>query len=171
MSHDPKADHDGYETLSAGPQGPGARKKSVLTLVSVAVVVVGLGLVVRAVTAPEDGIPSGVLKPGACLDLSLAADGIGILRHPKRCTEPHLFQILSVEVMPEGPYPGPEELEDRADGMCGAKWDAKVAKSPYASSHRRTSLAPAEKDWPVDRTAICTLWSPEGPTSAQARLP
>ncbi|GAB2862315.1 hypothetical protein GCM10022221_72710 [Actinocorallia aurea] len=169
MPHDLEVDGFRSEALGSGPRE--SRRTSVLRPVLLVVAVVGIGLVVRAFAAPEDGIPDDPLKPGSCLDLAFNTKGEIASRKPVSCTEPHWFQVLSVEVLPDGPYPGYETLHEQADEACGTRWNTTVRQSPYALSHQRTVLVPTADRWPADRITACALFSFHAPTTTPAILP
>ncbi|GAB2862335.1 hypothetical protein GCM10022221_72740 [Actinocorallia aurea] len=76
------------------------------------------------------------------------------------CDEPHDAQVVKVFSLPEGPWPGPKRVEERAEALCQDRLDRFFADHPPAVRTAYSSVTPTRKDWAAkDRRVLCLVES------------
>ncbi|GAB2862322.1 hypothetical protein GCM10022221_72720 [Actinocorallia aurea] len=101
------------------------------------------------------------LTPGVCFNEAADEEAL-VPRTATECTKPHMYQVLSVEELPGGAYPGDRKVEQRSDALCGDRWNPALVQSPWAATHNVGYLAPARDDWDFDKTVVCLLTTVDG---------
>ena len=91
-------------------------------------------------------------------------DGFTVQTVP--CSEPHSEEIYAAVTPPEGDFPGYEAIDAQAKEMCTAEFESFVGL-PYEDSTLHMNLViPTEERWDAgDRTALCTIYDPDGETA------
>lgn len=83
------------------------------------------------------------------------------------CTSPHESQVVTIFELPEGPYPGEDEVIDAAEKGCSDKADPLLTDQAYDNLDPGF-LYPDSSTWRGDRTIICTADAPSGTTTGTA---
>ncbi|ROO85038.1 putative regulator of septum formation [Actinocorallia herbida] len=115
-------------------------------------------LVAALVFAVADEMEEVKLTQGACFNAPVEDESL-VERTMTNCAKPHMYQVLSVEALGEGPYPGDGEVVRRGEEKCLGRWDGALLQSPYAETHRLTYALPTRVAWPFDKTVACLLES------------
>lgn len=77
-----------------------------------------------------------------------------------RCAEPHDYEVFFVFELPDGPYPGEDEVWDLADEACFDEFEAFVGASYFESDLEFFPLIPTADSWPGgDRLVQCVLFA------------
>ena len=100
---------------------------------------------------------------GECLDSSELGDGEVSSLPTFPCENPHDLEVYEVANLPDGEFPGDDEVQDAAENLCVAAFEPYVG-SPYAESELFINfLTPTQDTWESndDREVICLLVSEE----------
>ncbi|MGW3347385.1 hypothetical protein ACWDA3_29125 [Nonomuraea rubra] len=100
-------------------------------------------------------LPSGAhrydpteLRPGDCIDP--LPDGALVTVVP--CDRPHVAEFATTYVLPDGPYPGMDDMQRLAEVGCTPRMRLVEAKKDEVIV---SGLVPPEEDWPRYRTIYC----------------
>jgi len=145
------------------------------------VLLAAFGLVLALVLAPSDedddatrwatwqsdgtldvqgAVPVAQLRPGDCFS-PLPSDGV-LLADVVRCTTSHDAEVFHVFTLPEGPYPGDDDVRRLARGTCWSAFEAWVGV-PWADSALEFAFdLPTQTSWDQRRDVTCylTTYSP-----------
>jgi hypothetical protein len=166
-----------------GPPAKGGRRRLVIAGVVVVLVVVG-GLVAwslggGAADAERNGsgaIVSGgdlsafSFRPGDCWDdppLDQVVDSVAAVP----CTQPHDAEVYAVYDLDLPVFPGDDEVGTAAESGCIGRF-AEFAGVEYAASRLEVVyLNPTQESWDEedDRSVVCSVSDPDGPTSGSLR--
>lgn len=99
---------------------------------------------------------------GPCLDLTVLGDVVSE-RAVVPCEGPHDAEQYHVESIPEGPFPGEDQLAASAASTCFDRFEAYVGR-PYATSaYYYDWLVPTASGWEAgDRDVLCLIVSGDG---------
>ncbi|MBC7292409.1 MAG: septum formation family protein [Actinotalea sp.] len=114
------------------------------------------------------------VRVGDCLSLleSPAADATEIESLPTvPCGEPHDSEVYAATELPEGDYPGEEEVGAVADEFCYDEFEAFVGTSYEESALDFTTLFPTAQSWDGmdDREILCVVVDGEGGVTGSLR--
>ncbi len=88
------------------------------------------------------------------------------------CTDDHAFEIYHVFRVDDGPYPGPEALEDQWIQGCLARFETFVGSTFDESTLDISAIFPTEESWEQlgDREVLCSVTAVDGsPRTSSAR--
>jgi hypothetical protein len=101
------------------------------------------------------------LEVGQCLDEPGEPTGVEAV-DLVACDELHDFEVFALVDLPDGPYPGAEELADRARAACTDRFAAYVGVEEPSSVLASAFLVPEESGWEDDdRQVVCLLYEPD----------
>lgn len=84
------------------------------------------------------------------------------------CASPHESQVVITFELPDGPYPGEDEVVDAAEKGCVDKADPLVTDEAYDHLDP-TFIYPSDSfTWRGDRTVVCVVEAPSGTTIGTA---
>ena len=83
------------------------------------------------------------------------------------CTAPHESQVVVIFELPDGPYPGEDEVIDAAEKGCADKADPLLTDRAY-DDLEPGFLYPDSFTWRGDRSITCTVEAPSGTTTGTA---
>ncbi len=83
------------------------------------------------------------------------------------CAQPHESQVVTIFELPDGAYPGEDEVIDAAEEGCTAKADPLVTDSAYEDLEP-SFIYPDSYTWRGDRTVLCLVEAPTGTTTGSA---
>lgn len=112
-------------------------------------------------TAPaDDGAPTNFLDltVGDCFDMpSTLADGEALKF--SSCETPHLFEAYAETSLPDGEFPGDDEIEARAAAFCEPAFVEFVGESWTSSEFDFQYIVPSERTWTEvdDRSILCLV--------------
>lgn len=80
------------------------------------------------------------------------------------CNQPHDFEIFHTFELDDGPYPGPEELENLWIQGCLARFEDFVGSSFDESMLDISAIFPTERSWDEldDREVLCSVTAVDG---------
>lgn len=83
------------------------------------------------------------------------------------CAEPHDSEVYASVDLPDGDYPGPEEVAAQAEELCYDEFEGFVGIPWDASGLEYGYLSPTQESWERagDREVLCMVWDPAGPTT------
>lgn len=122
-----------------------------------------VGREAQASQAGEGDLEAAELVVGDCFDAPEDdADEIWTVSSVP-CDEPHLYEVFHDFVLPEGPFPGEDELWDIADDTCLERFEEFVGESWAESALDYSSYTPSKQGWTSrdDRLVTCFLWHPD----------
>jgi hypothetical protein len=76
------------------------------------------------------------------------------------CSNPHVGEIFEVGYLPAGPWPGADEVDRLAEGLCIKAFQPYVAASIDDSPYAVSFLQPLESSWSEDRGVVCIAHDP-----------
>ena len=127
--------------------------------------------VARPGASPGDGDTASVgaysLRAGDCFH----APKQGQVRRIERvaCDAPHDAEVLAVQTLPAGPWPGQAELDNGVEVRCAGELRSYVGIEPVDSELSVTWFAPTQDGWAGgDRSLTCVAISDE-PLTGSAR--
>jgi hypothetical protein len=86
------------------------------------------------------------------------------------CAQPHEGEVFAIFNLPDGSYPGRDEIESQASSECSTQLDE---YAPSAATDENIGLYyvyPQERNWSVgDREVVCIATSDAGPTTGSIR--
>ncbi|WP_214321955.1 septum formation family protein [Nonomuraea sediminis] len=88
------------------------------------------------------------LRPGDCVK-SIAGDQLVTL---VPCARPHIAEFAAVYVLPDGPWPGYNEVQRMAENGCLPRVHIKESRHATVGV---SEILPFETTWPRSRTAYC----------------
>lgn len=108
----------------------------------------------------DDGVPVSFLElaVGDCFDMpSTVADGEA-LRFAS-CETPHMYEAFAETSLPDGDFPGDDEVASAADDACEAAFVDFVGVSWKSSSFDYQYIVPSERTWldVDDRSILCLV--------------
>lgn len=81
----------------------------------------------------------------------------------KPCGEPHTYEVYYLGALPEGEFPGEQNVNDQVDGQCLELFESYVAIDYASSTLDYSYIFPSEQSWiDGDRGYVCTLYSAAG---------
>jgi hypothetical protein len=92
------------------------------------------------------------LRVGDCGTKQLT--GITRTVHVVPCSQAHVFEVLVTFEMPDGPYPGDDQVKRLAVGGC-VKRTSKLPALKGRSDLRLTYLHPISSTWVTQKTVVC----------------
>ena len=122
----------------------------------------------------QEGEPTSVfdLAVGDCFqDPSDQAVQDGIRELPVvPCDTPHDNEVFAVVTLPDGEYPGPEQLQATAEEECVASFEGYVGVPFEQSQFSGFPIPPSQESWEGgDRELLCTLFVPGEQTTGSAQ--
>lgn len=80
------------------------------------------------------------------------------------CDQPHDSEVYSVFELPEGEFPGEEELMETGDARCLEDFETFIGVPYDDSKYDVSSLFPTRESWTSedDREYVCIVIAPEG---------
>jgi hypothetical protein len=82
------------------------------------------------------------------------------------CSEPHDSEAYAEFDLPEGPYPGKDEINARGEAGCIEAFTAFVGIPFNASKLQYSFYLPTETSWPLgDRRILCEVYDPKKQTT------
>jgi hypothetical protein len=98
---------------------------------------------------------AGSKAVGACL---LEPDDQDSYAAVTDCSEPHQAEVFAVGSLGDGAWPGYDELDSQAEGLCSGSFDAYVGGSYDSSSYDYAWFAPDEVEWRSgERRVVCVV--------------
>ena len=83
------------------------------------------------------------------------------------CASPHEAQVVITFELPDGPYPGEDEVIDAAEKGCTDKADPLLTDRAYENLEP-AFFYPDSFTWRGDRTVTCVIEAPSGTTTGTA---
>ena len=126
-----------------------------------------LGVAGGMIDDPATGDPppaAPALRPGTCVNDPLKDEPV-----PVPCDVPHDGEVFAVFDLPDGPWPGRDELRTRAESRCAGRFGRYLGDPGKAAELDFTYLSPRRQSWPEDRAVICIGFDPAGPTTGSLR--
>ncbi len=78
------------------------------------------------------------------------------------CDAPHDFEVFALVDLPDGPYPGEDQVVERARDACTGRFAAYVGVEEATSALASAFLVPDEDGWEDgDRQVVCLLYEPD----------
>ncbi|MFJ6651678.1 septum formation family protein [Microbacterium sp. NPDC091313] len=152
---------------------------SVMTVLSIVAVVLFFAFVIIGAAAqeaqgpsdggfvdPDQGAPAEVLslQVGECLDD--VASGIVSSDNLVDCALPHTYEVFADVSVPDGAYPGDDEIGAYAQQECDPAFAAYVGLSYEESTLDYSYVGPSSDTWDQgDRQIACLLTDPAGETT------
>ncbi|WP_017570032.1 septum formation family protein [Nocardiopsis halotolerans] len=103
------------------------------------------------------------LTVGDCLnEMSSSSDGVSEV--PKiDCSEPHDYEVYHAEDIQASEYPGDDQVNQMAEGICRDAFDGFVGIPYPESALYHTQLTPTEDGWTRlnDREVLCLIYEPD----------
>jgi hypothetical protein len=107
-------------------------------------------------TSDQSAIDATGYAPGDCVDEIDDYDTM----HEVSCTPAHDGEVFAVFTLPDGRWPGEDEVEYTSDARCSNYLDGYV-EQPFAFEY--FSYYPSQDMWPQDRSVVCVAYDQEGP--------
>jgi hypothetical protein len=147
----------------------------VASIVVAAVLVIGggiaFGLAIRDEVAREEAartIGLDKVRAGDCLLDSEEQEVTDVRYVP--CDLTHDLEVFAVVQLPDGEWPGQEQVDQAADEACGPEYAKFVGVSVDDSSLDYTWFGVLEEGWrDGDRSVICVLFDPRGEMTGSRR--
>ena len=86
---------------------------------------------------------------------------------PVPCTSAHESQVVTIFELPDGPYPGEDEVIAAAEEGCTDKADPLLTDAAY-DDLEPSFIYPDSYTWRGDRTVLCLVEAPTGTTTGSA---
>ena len=150
------------------------RGKAIAALVIAPIwIVVTIALIViadevEADRDPTDGavIEEGQLAPvdlqvGDCLKEPVPFDVATTSVDVVPCSSPHRGEVFHVFELPEGPWPGVDEVDRFSTGGCTAAFETFIGITIDLSTLDGASFQPVEESWALDRHVQCLVTTAE----------
>lgn len=101
------------------------------------------------------------LRLGDCFDEPDFLDDYSIVTVPfVRCADPHDYEVFFVFELPDGPYPGEDEVWELADEGCFDEFAGFVGASYFESDLDFFAIYPTADSWADgDRVVQCVLYA------------
>lgn len=112
--------------------------------------------------AAEDPTSVFALEVGQCIDSEADSGEVGSVPVVE-CDQPHQGEIYALPQLPDGDFPGAEEIEETAKEECGGSAYTEYVGLPYQESEFEVSfLLPTEQTWgDGDREIACIVQNEE----------
>lgn len=147
-----------------------------LMRIGIGVVVVVGGLVYAMLTtAHRDGdgqitsagtVSATEIKLGDCMNPPDAETVTDVPAVP--CAQPHQGEVFALVDVPDGPFPGNNEVGDLAD--CGGRLSAYSARAANDEHMQLTLITPSADTWKTgDRQVVCIVEPETGLTSGSVK--
>jgi hypothetical protein len=86
------------------------------------------------------------------------------------CLRPHAGEVFAVFDLPDGSYPGDDDVRRLSEGGCLSRLASYVGAEPGKTGYDVAFLRPLRDSWAVNRTAECLLHAPDDvPLAGTAR--
>jgi hypothetical protein len=92
------------------------------------------------------------LRVGDCGTKELS--GITRTVHVVPCSQAHVFEVLATFQMPDGPYPGDDQVKRLAIGGC-VKRAGRIPALKGRTDLHLTYLHPISSTWSIQKTVVC----------------
>ena len=142
------------------------RSLALLTVGAASIALAGcslLGNVTNGGTGGDTGTDEGddvfSIAVGDCLndaDVTGEVSAVPIVE----CSEPHDSEAFYSEDLPDGDFPGSDEINSSADALCNQPFIDFVGKSYEESAYDYTWYSPTEQSWGSgDREILCVAYA------------
>lgn|GEM_PF-200551 len=74
------------------------------------------------------------------------------------CTEPHVYEVIANVELPDGPYPGENEIHQIGFDQCLPRFEPYVGLDYQSSLWYLTPRVPLRESWPGDRVVNCLVF-------------
>lgn len=102
-------------------------------------------------------------RPGDCIDLATQSGNNIETYTPRECDEDHELEVVGIVTVPDGPYPGQQELNDLADERCRSLFAGYVGIEFDDSELAMQPLLPTSEAWDEgDHEIACVVQTDTG---------
>lgn len=115
---------------------------------------------------PSEDVPADVLslQVGQCLDE--VATGFITTDNVVDCAVPHTYEVFSEAVIPDGSFPGDDQIDSTAQRSCDEAFASFVGVPYEESTLDYTYVIPTSDTWESgDRQIACLITDPAGETT------
>ena len=116
--------------------------------------------------------PASNLEQGTCYNDTEEGGAEGTVKRvePVDCGEPHQAEVVGIDTLDEGPFPGAESLIETASATCPDLFEAYTGRAYADAPEDLVPMLPSEENWDGgDRRILCVARASEPMTGSLAR--